>query len=99
MLKQVLDFTRQVVALVRTTREHDDDIKKLEHTLKEHDGRLDRLTKMVRALAFEVKRDRELAARDREILLLRLQNALLLSGRELPPGPPVDKDDDDAPPP
>ena len=42
-------------------------------------------TRIVEHLIFEVQKDREAAARDRENLLLRLEVAFLRSGRALPP--------------
>ena len=43
------------------------------------------LSRLVERVIFEVQKDREAAARDRENLVLRLENALLRSGKSLPP--------------
>ena len=44
------------------------------------------LIEIVRQLKYEQQRDHENAAREREKLLLRLENALLRFERRLPPG-------------
>ena len=46
---------------------------------------VDKLADAVRQLAFELQHDRDMSARDREYLLLRLENALLRFERRLPP--------------
>ena len=87
MWKQFLEFSKQVIALTRKSQQHESDIKEVQQELKD-------LTKEVRALAqaiqeikWEQRHDRDMAARDRENLILRLENYLLKNNRGLPPGP------------
>ena len=76
-----------VVALTRNVDQAQNDIAELQSEVK-------RLTERVSVLAFELQRQRdnaahqqEIADRDRENLLLRLQLTMAQAGRELPPAP------------
>jgi hypothetical protein len=49
--------------------------------------KFDELAFEVKQLALELRHQRAEAEKDREILMLRLENALLKHDRALPPGP------------
>ncbi len=69
------------------------DIKELRHHEREQDQRIDRLVEAVQELTFALQHDRDMSARDRENLLLRLENALLRFERRLPSGSSDKKED------
>lgn len=81
MWKQLLNFGKQIISLTRKTQEHDADIKEIRQELRA-------LSETLQQMQFEQRHDRDMAARDRENLLLRLENYLLRSERGLPPGGP-----------
>jgi len=54
--------------------------------MKEVRQELRALTLAVQQMQSEVRHDRDMAARDRENLILRLENYLLRQNRGLPPG-------------
>jgi hypothetical protein len=74
MWKQFLDFSKQVISLTQKSRQHEADIKGVQQDLKEMRNEMRALTQMVRDVQWEQKHDRDMAARDRENLILRLEN-------------------------
>jgi len=87
MLKDLVAFGRQLFALARKSQEHEADIKELREDLKDVRVKFDELAFEVKQLALELRHQRAEAEKDREILMLRLENALLKHDRALPPGP------------
>lgn len=85
MWKDVLEFGRRIFALTRKVDQHEEAIKELRGDLDALNERVDRLTEVTRRLIFELERDRDVAARERENLLLRLENAMPRFERRLPP--------------
>lgn len=80
MLKSLLEIIRQLVGYANDTQKNTADIKALQ-------ADFDDLSDTVRQILFEIDRDRQIGARDRENLLLRLENALLKNEqRALPSG-------------
>jgi hypothetical protein len=77
MWKDFLDYAKQLLALAQDTRENKAQIEKQQRQIEE-------LTLIVQRLMFELLRDRDLAARNRENLLLRLENEMLKFERRLP---------------
>ncbi len=90
MWKQFLDFSKQVIALTRRSQQHETDIKEVRQEMKELRDELRALTKVVQQIQWEQRHDRDIAARDRENLILRLENYLLRAERGLPPGNELD---------
>ena len=88
MWQAVLNFGKRLVSQMQKSQQHEDDIKKLQQADIAKDERIERLTSAVQRLAFELEQDRNLSARDRENLVLRLENMLLRSDRGLPSGEP-----------
>lgn len=79
--RDMLDYAKQLVMLKEQTQKNTTDIKEMRQELKD-------LIAAVQRLAYEVKIDRETAARDRENIALRLENQLLRFERRLhPPAP------------
>ncbi len=91
MWKQFLDFSKQVIALTQKSRQHEADIKEVQQDLKELRNEVRALTQIIQEVKWEQRHDRELAARDREILILRLENYMYRSERSLPPPELEDK--------
>lgn len=91
MWNQLLNFGKRLISLAQKTQQHEEDIKKLQQADTEQDQRIDRLSEIVQRLLFELERDRDMNARDRENLLLRLENTLLRFERGLPPGSQKDE--------
>ncbi|MBC7529721.1 MAG: hypothetical protein H7308_19505 [Chthonomonadaceae bacterium] len=80
MLKSLLEIIRQLVGYANDTQKNTADIKALQ-------ADFDDLSDTVRQILFEIDRDRQIGARDRKNLLLRLENALLKNEqRALPSG-------------
>lgn len=90
MWKQLLDLGKQYISLARKTEQHEADIKAMRQEMKELGEELRALTKAVQQGQWEQKYDRDMAARDRENLILRLENYLLRADRGLPPGDGTD---------
>ena len=86
--QSVLKFGKRLVNQLQKFQQHEEDIKKLQQADKAKDERIERLTSAVQRLAFELEQDRNLSVRDRENLVLRLENTLLRSERGLPSGEP-----------
>lgn len=88
MWKEILEYTNRVINLSQKQKQHEEDIKSLRQEMKALTMRVDQLTDAVQQIAFELRRTQEVSAKDRENLLLRMELALLKSGRELPPASP-----------
>ena len=93
MWKQILDLGKQYIGLARKTEQHEIDIKDIRQALndvrrdvKDLRDEIQALTRTVQETKWEQRNDRELAGRDRENLILRLENYLLKNNRSLPPG-------------
>ena len=85
MWKQIADVGKQSLALARDMQQCKAGIAEVRQHDKEQDKRIDELTEAVQQLAFALQHDRDMSARDRENLLLRLENALLRFDRRLSP--------------
>jgi molecular chaperone GrpE (heat shock protein) len=83
MLKPVYDFAKQLLNLARDTQKNSSDIKELQKQVEV-------LTDRVVRLSFDLERYRESDKQDREMQLLRLENALLRFERRLPAAPSTD---------
>jgi predicted nucleic acid-binding Zn-ribbon protein len=84
MWKQIYEALKQILLLTQQTEQNRVEIKELRQEL-------DDLTSAVERLAYEVRRDRENGAHEREKLVLRLENELLkferrISGKVDPQG-------------
>lgn len=77
MWKQVFDLMKRVVMLTQDVERQRNDMKDVRRELKE-------LAAIVERLMFELQRQKENEAHEREKLELRLENALLRA-RQLPP--------------
>ena len=82
--KQIADVGRQILALGRDMQTCKSDIAEIRQHDKDQDKRIDELAEAVQRLAFALQHDRDMSARDRENLILRLENALLRFDRRLP---------------
>lgn len=80
MLERLYRLANRLLLLTRDTHENKTNLKKLEE-------RLDKLSGVVRDLAYEVRRVRETDAHEREKMALQLENSLLRFERELRSGP------------
>ena len=70
MLKSFLEIIRQLLNYANDTKKNKDDIETLQ-------TKFEAMSLTVRQILFEIDRDRQIGARDRENLLLRLENVLL----------------------
>jgi predicted RNase H-like nuclease (RuvC/YqgF family) len=86
MWRPFYDYVRQVLALTQQVEKNTSDLAELNRKVND-------LTDVVRELTFEVRRLRENESHERELLTLRLENALLRFERRLPPST---KEDDTA---
>ncbi len=86
MLKEIIAFGKTLIELVQKTRQQDEKLKQFDDRLSALNVRVDSLTLAVRELAYQLQRDQENSARDREILKHQVENALLHFERCLPPG-------------
>lgn len=86
MWKEILDYGRKLISIQRAVDTHDADIKDIRAELKQNTIELRALGQLVREYRHEQERDRAAGEKDREILMLRLENLLLRSERGLPPG-------------
>lgn len=100
MWDKIIEYGKQILALASTQQKHGEQIKELQENIKEirEDVRglryeVSELSRLVEHVILELQRDREIAQRDRENLLLRLEVALLKSGKELPSGRDLDTSD------
>ena len=78
MWRQFYDFAKQILCLNEQTATNTEDIKELRQELKD-------LSAVVQRLSYEVHRNLENEAHEREKLMLRLENTLLKFERRLPP--------------
>lgn len=76
--QQTFDYARQIYSLTKSSTRHDAEIKELQRQVKD-------LTTGMQLLAIQRQQDQETATKDREILVLRLENRLLRQDRGLPP--------------
>ena len=86
MLQKVIDFGKQLFAVMQKLQKHEEDNKEMRRDINQLRQEMNELTRIVERLAFEIQKDRENTARDREIQRLRLENILLRFERGLPPG-------------
>ena len=95
MLRQLLDFARQVASLARDTQQNKAAIQELRQELKEVRQELRDLSQVVQRLVFEMQRQRDAEAYERRVLRLEVENTLLRLGKQLPPaGEPGDEPED-----
>ncbi|MBC8143035.1 MAG: hypothetical protein H7Y38_16545 [Armatimonadetes bacterium] len=97
MWEKLLDYGKQLFSITAKIAKHEEDIKELQQDVKavREDIRslrqeMSDLTRVVERVIFEVQKDREMARRDHENLLLRLEIAFLRSGNILPPSTDAD---------
>jgi predicted RNase H-like nuclease (RuvC/YqgF family) len=93
MWQKLIDLAKQLLSITEKQQKHEEDIKEIRLEIKELRQDYNRLreeagqlTHIVERLAFELRKDRESADREREIQQLRLENILLRFDRGLPPG-------------
>lgn len=93
MWKQILDLGKQYIGLANKVEHNSADIQKTRDDVKALGVEIKELREELRALAdlvqqyrWEQRYDRDMAAKDRENLLLRLELYLERGGRSLPPG-------------
>ena len=79
MLKPVIDATKQVLSLSHDVQQGKADMNTVQQEIKEMRTEISDLTDAVRQLAFRVQQIEDNYARDREMLVLRLENILLKS--------------------
>ena len=77
MFKQVIDAVRQMLFMVRDVEQNKQSIATLKEQLAE-------TNQLVRELAFEIRRISEREQHEREKFVLKVENALLRSERQLP---------------
>jgi chromosome segregation ATPase len=96
MWKQLVEFSKQLVALTRDVQQGKDTLKTHSEELKEIRQELKRALELLQDLRYEQHRNRENAMHEREKLTLRLENILLRTGgRLLPPGDQKGAEDTD----
>ena len=71
MWKQLIELGKQIVSVTRKTQQHEADIKELRQEIKELRQELRAVAVALSQMQSDVRHDRELAARDRENLMLR----------------------------
>ena len=86
MWKQIIEFGKQIFSLTQKVNQHDIRIERLQEQMTETQEALKALVLVAQQMQAEMRHDRDVAARDRENLILRLENYLLRSERQLPPG-------------
>lgn len=86
MFDKIIEFGKQIFTLTRDVNQCKEELKEKRQHDKDQDKRIDEIAVNVQSLMFELLRDREKAASERENLLLRLENTLLRNERALPPG-------------
>lgn len=79
MWQTIVDYLRGLLTLKQQTEKNATDTENLQEDVKD-------LAEAFRNMAYLVQRNQENEAHEREKLALRLENILLRSGRELPPG-------------
>ena len=88
MWKQFYAAIKQLLLLTHQTDENREQIKELRHQVREFASAIERLAYEVRHIDEKVDYYARNEAQERENLNLRVENALLKSGRQLPPGEP-----------
>ena len=86
MLKDVIDFGKQLFTLTHDVQQNKSHIKDLREDVKAIRQELTALARVVERLIVEMQHDRQNAEREREMQTLRLENMLLRRERGLPPG-------------
>ena len=76
--QQLYQYGRHVLEITQKVERHDTEIKDIQQDIKD-------LTAAIHRLAYEVKLDRETESKDREMLMLRVENQLLKFERRLLP--------------
>ncbi len=91
MLKALVDFGKQIVALNRDVQQCKSDLKSVQQEMKEVRQDIVQLrqdfgdlVRVVERLSFDNERTREHEAHERQLLVLRLENALLRYERAAP---------------
>ena len=77
MLKQIFDAGKGLALMYRRLVQCEEEIKKLQEADRDKEGRIQRSAGVNQRLAYEIDRNQQIAERDRENLVLRLENALL----------------------
>ena len=77
MFKQIVDLVRQMLLLLRDVEQNKRDIATLKEQLAE-------TNELVRQLALEMRHAREREQQEREKFILKVENTLLRSGRQVP---------------
>lgn len=86
MWKQFYEWVKWLVLLAQEVRRNRADIKELQNQFEE-------LTAVVQELVFEVRRNKENEAHEREKLVLKLENAMLKFERRLTSGKVKDEEE------
>lgn len=84
MLDKIIAYAKQLFSLTRDQEQSKSDIKEIRQHDKTQDERIHQLAEAFQRLGFEFQHDRELSARDRELLLVKLDNAFLRAERASP---------------
>jgi len=84
MWKRLFEFGKLIASLTQKSREHEADIKQLQQDVKDVRLELRAVSEMLQLLRVEFHNERDVQARDRENLVLRLENTLLKFERRLP---------------
>ena len=90
MWKQFYAVIKQLLLLTHQTDENREQIKELRHQVRELASAMERLAYEVHRIDEKVDYYARNEAQERENLILRLENALLKSGRQLPPDEPTE---------
>ena len=77
MWKHLFELGKQILSLTRMTQQNEVDVKQLREEMKDVRQELRALILAVQQMHFDMRHDRDMAARDREKLILRLENYLL----------------------
>ncbi len=85
MWKQLYAAIKQLLLLTHQTDENREQIKELRHQVREFASAMERLVYEVHRIDEKVDYSARNEAQERENLSLRLENALLKTGRQLPP--------------
>jgi Skp family chaperone for outer membrane proteins len=88
MWQQLVDFGKRLFAQARNIEQHDEDIRALREEMKAMREEMVQLAQALQQVKLEHQHDRGTAAQASEILLLRLENALLPFERRLSLGAP-----------
>jgi hypothetical protein len=86
----ILQHGKALFALGQKVERHQLDIRALDERLADLRREVETLAAAVQELRLQQQHDRDMAAKDRENLLLRLENYVLRAERRLPPPEPED---------